>query len=35
MYLIDLMYGEKVAAGVGKGLILSWPQPSLKYLKSH
>jgi transcriptional regulator GlxA family with amidase domain len=34
MYLIDLMYGEKVAAGVGKGLVLPWPQPNLLYLKN-
>jgi transcriptional regulator GlxA family with amidase domain len=33
MYLVDLMYGEKVAAGVGKGLVLPWPQPDVKYLK--
>ena len=25
MYLVDHLYGEKVAAGVGGGLIISWP----------
>jgi transcriptional regulator GlxA family with amidase domain len=34
MYLVDLLYGEKVAAGVGKGLVLPWPQPGLHYLKN-
>jgi transcriptional regulator GlxA family with amidase domain len=34
MYLVDLLYGEKVAAGVGKGLVLPWPQPDLHYLKN-
>lgn len=33
MYLVDLLYGEKVAAGVGRGLVLPWPQPDLKFLK--
>lgn len=31
MYLVDLIYGEKVAAGVGRGLVISWPQPGLAY----
>jgi transcriptional regulator GlxA family with amidase domain len=31
MYLVDLIYGEKVAAGVGRGLIILWPQPDLTY----
>ena len=25
MHLVDLLYGEKVAAGVGRGLIIPWP----------
>jgi len=25
MYLVDHLYGEKVAQGVGRGLIISWP----------
>jgi transcriptional regulator GlxA family with amidase domain len=25
MYLVDHLYGEKVAAGVGGGLIIVWP----------
>ncbi len=31
LYLVDLIYGEKVAAGVGRGLVLPWPQPGLAY----
>jgi transcriptional regulator GlxA family with amidase domain len=31
MYLVDLLYGEKVAQGVGRGLILPWKNPSLHY----
>jgi transcriptional regulator GlxA family with amidase domain len=34
MYLVDLLYGEKVAAGVGKGLILPWKNPALKYYRA-
>lgn len=33
MYLVDFLYGEKVATGVGKGLILPWKNPSLTFLK--
>lgn len=33
MYLVDLLFGEKVAAGVGKGLILPWKNPSITFLK--
>jgi transcriptional regulator GlxA family with amidase domain len=25
MHLVDLLYGEKVASGVGRGLIIGWP----------
>ncbi|MDX1389412.1 MAG: DJ-1/PfpI family protein, partial [Acidobacteriota bacterium] len=25
MHLVDLLYGEEVAAGVGRGLIIPWP----------
>jgi transcriptional regulator GlxA family with amidase domain len=31
IYLVDLIYGEKVAAGVGRGLVIPWPQPDLTY----
>jgi transcriptional regulator GlxA family with amidase domain len=31
MYLVDLIYGEKVAAGVGRGMVIPWPQPGLTY----
>ena len=34
MYLVHLLYGEKVAAGVGRGLVIPWPQPELKFLKN-
>lgn len=34
MYLVHLLYGEKVAAGVGRGLVISWPQLDLKFLKN-
>lgn len=27
MYLVDLLYGEKVAKGVGHGLLIDWPPP--------
>jgi len=30
MHLVDLLYGEEVAAGVGRGLIIPWPpQPAV------
>jgi transcriptional regulator GlxA family with amidase domain len=35
MYLVDLLYGEQVASGVGQGLILPWKNPSMNYLKVH
>ena len=31
MYLVDQIYGEKVAVGVGKGLVLPWKNPDLKF----
>jgi len=31
MYLVDLIYGEKVAAGVGRGLVIPWKNPDLRY----
>ena len=27
LHLVDLLYGEKVAAGVGRGLLVPWPPP--------
>ena len=27
MYLVDLLYGEAVAAGIGGGLLIPWPPP--------
>lgn len=32
LHLVHELYGEKVAAGVGRGLVLPWPDPDLKYL---
>jgi len=34
MYLVDLIYGEKVAAGVGRGLIISWKNPDLVFYRT-
>jgi transcriptional regulator GlxA family with amidase domain len=34
MYLVDLLYGEKVAAGVGRGLVLPWKNPAIKYYRA-
>lgn len=34
MYLVDQIYGEKVATGVGKGLVLPWKDPDLKFYKA-
>ena len=34
MYLVDLLYGQKVAQGIGRGLVIGWPQPELKFLKN-
>jgi transcriptional regulator GlxA family with amidase domain len=34
MYLVDLLYGQKVAQGIGRGLVIDWPQPELKFLKN-
>jgi transcriptional regulator GlxA family with amidase domain len=31
LYLVDLLYGEKVAAGIGRGLVIQWKIPDLKY----
>jgi transcriptional regulator GlxA family with amidase domain len=31
MYLVDLIYGEKVAAGVGRGLVIPWKNPQLNF----
>jgi len=25
MYLVDHLYGEKVAQGVGRGMVIDWP----------
>jgi transcriptional regulator GlxA family with amidase domain len=31
LYLVALLYGDKVAAGVGRGLVLPWPDPTVKF----
>lgn len=28
MYLVDLLYGQSVAAAVGRGLLIAWPPPT-------
>ncbi len=35
MYLVDLLYGEKAAAGVGRGLVLPWKNPDLRYYRAN
>lgn len=32
MYLVDHLYGESVARGVGQGMVIDWPDPDLEYL---
>jgi transcriptional regulator GlxA family with amidase domain len=31
MYLVDVIYGEKIAAGIGKGLLIPWKNPDVKF----
>lgn len=33
LYLVALLYGDKAAAGVGRGLVLPWPDPSIQFLR--
>ncbi len=33
MYLVAHLYGDKVAAGIGRGMVLPWPDPSIKFLR--
>jgi len=35
MYLVDLLYGEKAAAGVGRGLVLQWKNPTLRFYRAN
>ncbi len=35
MYLVDLLYGEKAAAGVGRGLVLPWKNPSVRFYRAN
>jgi transcriptional regulator GlxA family with amidase domain len=32
MHLVDTLYGEKVAAGVGRGLVIPWKNPDIKFI---
>ncbi len=32
MYLVAHIYGDEVAKGVGRGMVIEWPDPSVKYL---
>ncbi|MFQ5527441.1 MAG: DJ-1/PfpI family protein [Thermoanaerobaculia bacterium] len=32
MYLVDLIYGEEVAKGVGRGMVIDWPSPDVPHL---
>ncbi len=32
MYLVELLYGETVARGVGRGMVIDWPDPSVERL---
>lgn len=32
MYLVDHLYGETVAQGVGRGMVIDWPDADLDYL---
>ncbi len=32
MYLVDLLYGRSVAQGIGRGLLIPWPQPDLAHV---
>lgn len=34
MYLVDLLYGREVAQGVGRGLLIPWPQHDLDYVSA-
>ena len=31
MYLVAHLYGDEVARGVGRGMVLDWPQPGVEY----
>jgi transcriptional regulator GlxA family with amidase domain len=32
MYLVDHLYGEEVARGVAKGMVITWPDPNLVFV---
>ena len=32
MYLVDHLYGESVARGVGRGMAIDWPDPDLEFV---
>ncbi len=31
MHLVDYLYGEKVAQGVARGMVIEWPDPTIQY----
>ncbi|MEM9390402.1 MAG: DJ-1/PfpI family protein, partial [Bacteroidota bacterium] len=33
LYLSELLYGKKVAEGLGKGLVIDWKLGDIKYIK--
>lgn len=34
MHLVDLIYGERVAAGIGRGLVIPWKNPAIKFFRA-
>lgn len=32
MYLVDHLYGEEVARGVAEGMVITWPDPDLRFV---
>ncbi|MDH3744271.1 MAG: M14 family zinc carboxypeptidase [Acidobacteriota bacterium] len=32
MYLVDHLFGEQVALGVGRGMVIDWPDPHMNYV---
>lgn len=35
LYLVELLYGKKVADGVGKGLVIDWDLNAIKHIRAH
>jgi transcriptional regulator GlxA family with amidase domain len=34
MHLVDLIYGEKVAADIGQGLVIPWKNPAINFFRA-